>query len=70
MGMTLDESIEDLDKLESNGITAYIDPKVLVYLQQYGEINIDFVTHNGQSGYMVKVGSGNCDPSGGCAGCG
>jgi Fe-S cluster assembly iron-binding protein IscA len=74
MGMTLDESIEDLDKLESNGVTAFIDPKVLVYLEQFGAINIDYVSHNGQSGYMVKVGAASCGPDsgneGGCSGCG
>ena len=76
MGMTLDESIEDLDKLESNGITAFIDPKVLVYLEQFGSINIDYVSQNGQSGYMVKVGTASCGPDsgdaggGGCSGCG
>ena len=70
--MTLDESTENLDKLESNGITAFIDPKVLVYLQQFGAINIDYVTNNGQSGYMVKVGTASCGPdsdtAGGCSG--
>ena len=74
MGMTLDESEEKLDKLESNGITAFIDPKVLTYLQQFGEINIDYVTHNGQSGYMIKVGTADCgsggEGNGGCSGCG
>lgn len=77
MGMTLDESSEDLDKLESNGITAFIDPKVLVYLEQFGAINIDYVSQNGQSGYMVKVGAASCGPdsgadgaAGGCSGCG
>ncbi|MDH3892831.1 MAG: hypothetical protein OEV49_17345 [candidate division Zixibacteria bacterium] len=74
MGMTLDESAENLDKLESNGITAFIDPKVLTYLQQFGEINIDFISRNGQSGYMIKVGTADCgsgsDSGGGCSGCG
>ncbi len=69
MGMTLDESEENLDKLESNDITAFIDPKVLVYLQQFGEINIDFISHNGQSGFQIKVGTATCG-AGGCSGCG
>lgn len=75
MGMTLDESAEKLDKLESNGITAFIDPKVLVYLQQFGEIIIDFISRNGQSGFQIKVGTAECGPDsaaagGGCSGCG
>jgi len=68
--MTLDESTDKLKMIESNGISAYIDPKVLDYLQQYGAINIDFITRGGQSGYMVSVGQpGDCS-SGGCSGCG
>lgn len=76
MGMTLDESAEKLDKLESNGITAFIDPKVLTYLQQFGEIIVDFISRNGQSGFQIKVGTADCgsssdtDTGGGCSGCG
>ena len=34
--MALDESISELDKLESNGITAYIDPNLHKALEQFG----------------------------------
>jgi Fe-S cluster assembly iron-binding protein IscA len=61
--MALDESADKLQEINSNGIVAYIDPKVLTYLQQYGDINIDFITRGGQSGYMISVG----DPSAGCS---
>lgn len=66
--MTLDESTEKLEEIESNGICAYIDPKVLTYLKKYGKINIDFVTRDGQSGYMISVGDPGCSPDQ-CAGC-
>ncbi len=66
--MTLDESTDELQEIEANGISAYIDPKVLTHLKQYGDINIDFVTRDGQSGYMISVGQPGCSPDQ-CAGC-
>ena len=57
MGMALDESTEGLEKLNSNGINAWIDPQLKTYLSQIGEINIDYVTNEYGSGYMVTVGS-------------
>lgn len=70
MGMALDESTENLQKVESNGVEAWIDPKVLDYLKQYGNINVDYVTRPDGSGYMITVGNpGDCS-TGGCAGCG
>ena len=66
LGMTLDESIEGLDKFDSNNITAYIDPRLNAELVKLGDIHVDFVTNEtGQSGYMVTVG----EPCSGCAGC-
>ena len=64
LGLALDENIEGLEKLESNGITAYIAPRVRKYLAPYGEINIDFVDHEGQQGFVVKAGDGT---QGGCS---
>jgi len=65
--MTLDESNDGLEKLDSNGITAYIDAKLLAELNRVGDINVDFITNEaGQSGYSVRIG----DPGAGCAGCG
>jgi hypothetical protein len=59
--MALDESIDGLDKLESNGINAFIDPKLNEYLASAGDINIDFISNElGQSGYRVSVGENKC----------
>jgi len=71
MGMALDESTENLKAIESNGVEAFIDPKVLDYLKQFGEIKIDHVTRPEGAGYMITVGDpGDCSESGGCSGCG
>lgn len=69
--MTLEESINELEKMESNGITAYIDPKLRQAMEQLGQINIDFVSRpDGTGGYMIKAGQpGDCSESG-CDGCG
>lgn len=68
--MALDESTDNLVKLENNGIVAYIDPNLRDSLQQFGAINIDFVTRpDGQGGYMIRAGQpGDCEP-GSCKGC-
>jgi len=64
--MTLDESVEGLEELESNNITAYIDGQLHKDLSKLGEIRVDFVTNQmGQSGYMVTIGK----PGSGCEGC-
>jgi hypothetical protein len=68
--MALDESTDNLVKLENNGIVAYIDGNLRDSLQQFGAINIDFVTQpDGQGGYMIRAGQpGDCEP-GSCKGC-
>ena len=74
MGMALDESIEGLEKLESDGLTAYIDPNLLEYVRQMGQIYIDTVDRPGQrTAYTIMIGdadgscsSGSCG-SGGCS---
>jgi Fe-S cluster assembly iron-binding protein IscA len=58
--MALDESTTGLEMLSSNGISAYIDPKLLEYLNQIGDISIDFLTNEYGSGYTVRVGESNC----------
>ena len=63
--MTLEESVDNLHQLESNGVTAYIDPTLKKYLEGQGSINIDHVKRDsGEGGYMVTVGtpgsSGSC----------
>ncbi len=69
MGMALDESTEEMQKLESNGIEAYIDPRVAESIKSLGDINIDYVNGPQGSGYTIKVGDPDCS-SGGCDGCG
>ncbi len=59
--MTLYESNDGLKKLESNNITAYIDPKLMEYLDNVGDIIVDFLsTPDGRSGFAVKVGEKSC----------
>ena len=69
--MALDESTDNLVKLENNGIVAYIDPNLRNSLEQFGAINIDFVTRPaGQGGYMIRAGQpGDCNPDS-CKSCG
>jgi len=69
--MALDEPTSELEKLESNGIIAYIDPGLRKALEQFGQINIDYITRpDGSGGYMIKAGEpGDCSESG-CDGCG
>ncbi len=68
--MALDESITELHKLESNGVTAYIDPHLHKALEQFGQINIDYVTRpDGSGGYTIRTGGpGDCAERG-CDGC-
>ena len=66
--MALDESTDNLEQLESNGIAAFIDPKVLKHLEQQGDIKIDYVTRPEGSGYQISVGNPDCS-AGGCKGC-
>jgi len=71
--MTLDESIDGLEKLEVDGLTAYIDPNLLEYVRQMGQIYIDTVDRPGQrTAYTIMIGGedggcsdGSCS-SGGC----
>lgn len=60
LGMTLYDTNEGLDKLETDGITAWIDPKLNEYLKGIGDIKVDFVDQEGNAGYTIKVGEGNC----------
>ncbi len=65
MGLALEESTQDLEKLESNEISAFVDPKLKQLLKQFGKINIDYISNALQgSGFSIKVGNGSCDSSG------
>ena len=68
LGMTLDESIDGKEKLESNGITAYVDTGLVGSLKQLAStIEVDFISNpNGQSGFSVRAVGGNNDACGGC----
>jgi hypothetical protein len=63
MGITLEESIENLEALESNGMTAYIDSQLKGFLAEHGAVNIDYVkTKFGRNGYTISVGNNGCSP--------
>ncbi|MFH1374596.1 MAG: hypothetical protein ABII79_12450 [bacterium] len=65
MGMALDEPKEKLEKLESNGVTAYIEPELRQMLKQYGQIHIDYISNEMQgSGFTIKVGNQDCSSKG------
>jgi hypothetical protein len=71
--MALDESVDGLEELMSNGITAYIDGSVKEFVEQQGGLHIDFVDRGiAGGGYTVTVGqpgqSSGCD-TGSCGSC-
>jgi Fe-S cluster assembly iron-binding protein IscA len=65
--MALDESVDGLVKLESNGIEAYIEPGLREFLEQFEQISVDYVSRGEMTGFAVTVGkdSSGCG-SGGC----
>jgi Fe-S cluster assembly iron-binding protein IscA len=67
--MTLDESIDGLQLVESDGIQFYLDPLLIKFLEGRGNINIDFVTVGERSGYTITVGNGGGCATEGCSGC-
>lgn len=68
LGMALDDSTDGLVELNSNQINAYIEPKLKEYLDQIGEIKVDYITNEHGEGYKISVGDSDCG-AGGCAGC-
>ncbi len=60
LGITLNDNTDGLEKLECNGISAYIDPKLNEYLKGIGDIKVDYIDQPDNSGYTIKVGEGNC----------
>jgi Fe-S cluster assembly iron-binding protein IscA len=71
MGMALEGSVVNLDKIESNGITAWIEPNLNTYMKQLGGINVDYTDRGpGQAGYVIRPGN-QADKSacGGCTSC-
>jgi hypothetical protein len=59
--MALDESIDGLQKLESNGISAYIESSLNEHLGNVGNISIDYILNEaGPSGYKISVGEHQC----------
>jgi len=65
--MALEESIDGLDELLSNGITAYIDPKLKEMLRSHGTITVDYIQQGLGGGYTLTVGDKSCN--GGCGNC-
>ncbi len=58
LGMALDSSTENLEAVEHNGITAYIDPQLNAFLKDQGGIRVDFITNSdaSQAGYVIRTG--------------
>lgn len=55
-----------MEKLESNGITAWVDGKLMSFLSTVGKVTIDYRDDPpGNSGYIITAGERNC--SGGCS---
>ena len=66
MGMALEESTTSLEKLESNGIAAFIDSELLAHITQRGDIYIDYGTDRfGMTGFSIAV-KRSPDEQGGC----
>ncbi len=67
MGMTLDESTDGMEKLESNGVSAYIDPDLYRNLSQRGNIYIDYGTDRfGMTGFSISIKKNASDSSACC----
>ena len=68
--MTLAESTDGLVRLESNGLSAYIEPGLNDHLERLGDINIDFVNNAMGSGYTITIGEpGECSSDCGSGSC-
>ncbi|MBN2227652.1 MAG: hypothetical protein JW763_09840 [candidate division Zixibacteria bacterium] len=68
--MTLYESTDGLEKLDHNGVDAYIDPRLNEHLSKFGDIKIDYVVNAQGEGYTVTVGDMDCASKCGEGGCG
>jgi hypothetical protein len=65
--MTLEESVDNLEKMESNGISAYIDPNLKNRLAEYGEITVDYVSRGiSGGGFMIQLTNGQDGCNEGC----
>lgn len=54
--MTLEESVAGLEKLESNGIDAYIEGGLYELISQRGNIYIDFAKEQlGGKGFRISI---------------
>jgi hypothetical protein len=66
MGMALEESTSGLEKLDSNGIEAFIESGLLGHIAQRGDIYIDYGTDRfGVTGFSIAI-KRNPDEQGGC----
>jgi hypothetical protein len=64
MGMALDEPMEGLVKLESNGIDAFIDRDLLRSIEQRGNIYIDYGADRfGMTGFSIVIKKNPTDKS-------
>ena len=60
LGMTLDESTDEMIKYTSNSIDTYIEPKLSDYLKQFEKIVIDFMKTSNGGSYKIIVGNQTC----------
>lgn len=61
MGMALEESVENMNALEANSVTAYIDTNLQDAIARHGDINIDYVERQtGGGGFQVAIGHPAC----------
>lgn len=67
LGMALDESIDGLEKVISNSIETYMDPKLISYLDQLGQVTIDYLNSSLGGRYQIIVGNNSCS-DGSCGG--
>jgi len=66
MGMALEESTDTLEKLESNGVEAYIEEGLLAHISDRGDIYIDYGTDRfGVTGFSIAI-KRSPDEQGGC----
>lgn len=56
-----------MEKLESNGITAWIDKRLKDFLVKLGKVTVDYRRDEVGGGYILTAGDGDC--AGGCDSC-
>ncbi len=56
MGMTLDESIENLETYKSNGLDIYLEEGLDYLIRRFGKISVDYIKPSfGNAGFSVRM---------------